>query len=137
MRKRTMLTACLALALLTSGAPASPIEAETGSSVRLSLNGSPVEFSAKPRLVGSTLMVPLRDLSDALGVTVEWKEDTHTATAVKGDRGIQLTAGSATATRQGTQVLLEEAPIQAEGGSRWFPCAFSANHLILMCIGTA
>ncbi|MDQ1909817.1 beta-propeller domain-containing protein [Paenibacillus sp. GD4] len=124
MRKRTMLTACLALALLTSGAPASPIEAETGSSVRLSLNGSPVEFSAKPRLVGSTLMVPLRDLSDALGVTVEWKEDTHTATAVKGDRSIQLTAGSATATRQGTQVLLEEAPIQAEGGKLLVPLRF-------------
>lgn len=73
----------VALTLLASSVPAQQMQAETEKTVGLSLNGESVRFSIQPRLIQNTLMVPLRELSEALGVTVQWNERERTAIAAK------------------------------------------------------
>ncbi len=83
MRKTTLLSCMVALTLLASSVPAQQMQAETEKTVGLSLNGESVRFSIQPRLIQNTLMVPLRELSEALGVTVQWNERERTAIAAK------------------------------------------------------
>lgn len=122
-----IVTGVLALALVTSGAPAGlPYEAQAAQeshSIAVSLNGQPMALSVPPRLAGSTMMVPLRDIGEALGVEIRWQEGSQTAEAAKDGRSIQMTAGSREAVRDGQTVLLDEAPL-LEGGKLLVPLRF-------------
>ncbi|TVY06664.1 beta-propeller domain-containing protein [Paenibacillus cremeus] len=116
MRKTPFLGGILALSLLASTAPgATSLAVAQAAPIALILNGSPVTFTVAPQLVGSTMMVPLRDLSEALGVTVDWDETDQTASASKGERSIQLTVGSKEAKRNGQSVVIGEGPQIANG----------------------
>lgn len=111
MSKNKLWAASLLAAALLAGTIPAAAHASSGQGFSLSLNGGPVRFSVEPQLVNSTLMVPLRDVSTALGVTVQWEQATQTATAVKSGRSIRLTVGSTTAYRGDTAVTLGEAPV--------------------------
>ncbi|CAG7625394.1 hypothetical protein PAESOLCIP111_02721 [Paenibacillus solanacearum] len=112
MKKSTLVATLLAMTLLTSAAPVQPSKAaSTEGGIAVQLNGSPVRLAVAPRLVGSTLMIPLRDISESLGVTIAWDEAQQTVTAAKGDRIIRLTAGSKEAIRGSAAVQLEESPL--------------------------
>lgn len=115
MRKKTLISCVLALSLLASGVPAVELQAETEQAVQLNLNGELVRFSTPPRLTQSTLMVPLRELSEALGGTVLWNENERSAEAVKGDLRIKLIVDSKQAYRAGSAVTLDEAPVLDNG----------------------
>lgn len=112
-KNQSWMARLLVISLLAGAIPAAA-QAQTEQGISLSLNGGPVRFSVEPQLVNSTLMVPLRDVSTALGVTVEWEQAAKTATAVKGERSIQLTVGSTTAYRGDTAVTLAEAPVTVQ-----------------------
>lgn len=105
----------VALTLLASSAPAQNMQAETEKGVHLSLNGESVRLSTLPRLTQNTLMVPLRELSEALGVTVQWNESERTAIASKGERNIKLSLDSKQAYRGSTPVTLDAAPVSEHG----------------------
>lgn len=115
MRKTTLLSCMVALTLLASSVPAQQMQAETEKTVGLSLNGESVRFSIQPRLIQNTLMVPLRELSEALGVTVQWNERERTAIASKGERNIKLSLDSNQAYRGSTPVTLDAAPVSDNG----------------------
>lgn len=110
-----MLSCLMALTLLASSVPAQKVQAETESGVRLSLNGESVRLSTLPRLTQNTLMVPLRELSEALGVTVQWNDRERTAIASKGEQNIKLTLDSRQAYRGSTPVTLDAAPVSDNG----------------------
>nr|WP_210023360.1 MULTISPECIES: beta-propeller domain-containing protein [unclassified Paenibacillus] len=105
----------VALTLLASSVPVQTMQAGTEKAVKLSLNGEPVQLSTLPRLAQNTLMVPLRELSEALGVTVQWNESERTAEASKGNRTIKLTLDSKQAYRGSTAIPLDEAPTADHG----------------------
>lgn len=116
MKKKLSLACLLACTVLCSGATLPQAKgSDNSTSVELQLNGRAVTFSSMPRLIDNTLMVPLRDLSEALGVQVEWNEQTQTATAKKDDRQIGLTLGNTQALRQGRPIQLDTAPRMEEG----------------------
>nr|WP_204343521.1 beta-propeller domain-containing protein [Paenibacillus elgii] len=122
----------LALTLLTSVSPAPlSVAADMGQAIALTLNGQPVSLSVQPRLIGSTLMVPLRELSDALGVKVQWDEAERSATATKADRSIKLRVDSKEAFRGSEAVTLDEAPTLDNGNIlvplRFFSESFDFN----------
>ncbi|MFH5185504.1 stalk domain-containing protein [Paenibacillus sp. TAB 01] len=125
MNKMWSLSCLLACTVFTSGASlpsaAEPDSADPG--IKLQLNGQAVSFSCMPRLIDSTLMVPLRDLSEALGVQVEWDEATQSATATKADRSIRITAGTVQAERRNQPVQLDTAP-RMEAGKLYVPVRF-------------
>ncbi|KPV59041.1 hypothetical protein QJ48_13215 [Paenibacillus sp. A3] len=132
MQKRTLFAGMLALTLLTSVSPAPlSVAADTGQAIALTLNGQPVSLSVQPRLIGNTLMVPLRELSDALGVKVQWDEAERSATASKADRSIKLRLDSKEAFRGSEAVTLDEAPALDNGNIlvplRFFSESFDFN----------
>ncbi|WP_010491490.1 beta-propeller domain-containing protein [Paenibacillus elgii] len=132
MQKRTLFAGMLALTLLTSISPAPlSVAADTGQAIALTLNGQPVSLSVQPRLIGSTLMVPLRELSDALGVKVQWDEAERSATATKAERSIKLRLDSKEAFRGSEAVTLDEAPALDNGNIlvplRFFSESFDFN----------
>ncbi|WP_088834335.1 beta-propeller domain-containing protein [Paenibacillus tyrfis] len=132
MQKRTLFASMLALTLLTSVSPAPlSVAAETGQAIAVTLNGQPVSLSVQPRLIGNTLMVPLRELSDALGVKVQWDEAERSATASKTDRSIKLRLDSKEAFRGSEAVTLDEAPALDNGNIlvplRFFSESFDFN----------
>ncbi|MDF2961526.1 MAG: beta propeller protein, partial [Paenibacillus sp.] len=123
MKKGLPLACLLAFTLFLSGASQPSAETESRSGIRLSLNGQAVTFSSMPMLTGNTLMVPLRDLSEALEVKVNWDENAQSATAVKGDRSIKLTMDSEDAFRGEQPIRLESAP-RLESGKLFVPLRF-------------
>ncbi|MBU7318012.1 beta-propeller domain-containing protein [Paenibacillus oleatilyticus] len=133
MQKKTLFAGMLALTLLTSVSPAPlSVAADTGQAIiALTLNGQPVSLSVQPRLIGNTLMVPLRELSDALGVQVQWDEAERSATATKADRSIKLRLDSKEAFRGSEAVTLDEAPALDNGNIlvplRFFSESFDFN----------
>lgn len=125
MKKMWSLSCLLACTVFTSGtslsSAAEPVSSEPG--IKLQLNGQAIAFSSMPRLIDNTLMVPLRDLSEALGVQVEWDEAAKSASAKKADRSIRITAGTVQAERQNQQVQLDTAP-RMEAGKLYVPARF-------------
>lgn len=115
MRRTTLLSCMMALILLASSVPVQTMQAETEKAIKVSLNGKPIQLSTLPRLAQNTLMVPLRELSEALGVTVQWNESERAAAASKGDLTITLTLDSKQAYRGDTAVTLDEAPTADRG----------------------
>ncbi|NHN31293.1 beta-propeller domain-containing protein [Paenibacillus agricola] len=110
MKKALTLVCLLAFTVFSFGASAPSAATETGSDIGLSVNGQTVTFSSMPLLIDNTLMVPLRDLSESLGVAVDWDGTAQSTKASKGDRKITLTIDSVQASRGDAAVKLEAAP---------------------------
>lgn len=127
MKNKTMLAGVISftmiLALLGSAAPQA-VTSAAASDIGMSLNGQTVTFSSAPEMSGSTLMVPLRDLSVALGVTIQWNSTTRTASASKDGQSIELTAGSLDAKRGNEAVKLEASPYISTNGKMMIPLRF-------------
>lgn len=144
MKKRSLFTGILALTLIAAVSPAPSTQADTvsdgagtvaqvggGSAIAVLLNGKQVSLSVSPQLVGSTLMVPFRELAEALGVKVDWNEPESAITADKGEQTIRLKIGDKNAERGGKPVVLEEAPPLINGKAlvplRFFSESFDFN----------
>jgi inhibitor of cysteine peptidase len=110
MKKTLTLVCLLALTVFTFGASAPSATTEAGSDIGLSVNGQTVTFSSMPFLIDNTLMVPFRDLSESLGVQIDWDGNAQSAAAIKGDRTIKLTINSVQALRGEATVKLDAAP---------------------------
>ncbi|TDF95830.1 beta-propeller domain-containing protein [Paenibacillus piri] len=123
MKKVLPLACLLAVTLFSSGASMPSAATEIQPEIGLSLNGQAVAFSSRPVMEGNSIMVPLRDLSEALGVQVDWNEGGQTASAAKGERSIKLTLDSVQATRGDQPVTLEAAP-KLEDGKLFVPLRF-------------
>lgn len=65
--------------------------------VSVQLDGERVRFDTAPRIIDDRVMLPVRAVFEAMGMTVDWDEATQTAIGIKGHRRIFLTLGSATA----------------------------------------
>ena len=58
-------------------------------------NGTQLTFDVPPQIINDNTMVPMRAIFEAFGATVEWDNDTNTASAYKDDRFVRLTIGDA------------------------------------------
>lgn len=108
-KKLAALTMALALTAIpaVSGIPAA---AGAEADYAIVIDGAAVAFDPPPRLSGDTMMVPLRSIADALGITLDWSDSTRTIAAVKGDTSVTLTIGSPNAERNGKPIRLAAAP---------------------------
>ena len=67
------------------------------SSVRVYYNGTPISFNTygqNPEIVDGRTLVPLRSIFEAMGVEVEWDNDTRTAVASRDGLTIKIQIGS-------------------------------------------
>ena len=79
--------------------------------IRVTLNGRELTLDADPIIADDTTLIPLRNVLEELGLTVDWDETTQTVTAAKDDVDLSLRIGSTAAKANGKDVTLLTAPI--------------------------
>ncbi len=95
----------------------------------ININGEVVEVET-PYIAGvGVTLVPMRVISEAFGAEVNWDGDTKTVTVVLGDKTIVVTIDSKTATVNGEEMALEEAPELTENGFTMIPLRFISEQL--------
>ena len=118
---RISIAGMVALFLLATIAPGS-------AAPRVEVNGVPVSFTAAPIQLNDTILVPMRDICQALGAQVSWQASTETATATRGATNVRLTIGEDTAWVDGRSVALD-VPAMYFRGSTMVPLAFISKAL--------
>ena len=79
--------------------------------IRVTLNGRELTLDADPIIADDTTLIPLRNVLEELGLTVDWDESTQTVTAEKDDTNLSLQIGSKAAKANGKDVTLLTAPV--------------------------
>jgi hypothetical protein len=64
----------------------------------------------EPVIQNGSLLVPLREIFEELGASVEWDETTKGIKAVKGKTVVQLTVGKKAAVKNGSNIEMAIAP---------------------------
>ena len=85
------------------------------SKITVMLNDKEISFSVMPEITNSRTMVPMRELFEKLGATVDWDGDTQTVSAKRGAQRVTLQIGSSTAAVNGKQTTLDAAPYITNG----------------------
>lgn len=70
--------------------------------VNVTVNGIPVDMEGV--IVDGRTMIPVRGVFEKLGYTVEWDNETKTATLTKGKNQVVMTNGESYFTYNGTQI---------------------------------
>lgn len=70
--------------------------------VNVTVNGIPVDMEGV--IIDGRTMVPVRGVFEKLGYTIEWDNETKTATLTKGENQVVMTNGNTYFTLNGTQI---------------------------------
>lgn len=89
-------------------------------SIRVFINGTPVEFDQPPVIVNDRTLVPFRTVFEALGAEVGWDEATQTVTGTRQGRVITLQIGGSEMLVDG-QIKYLDVPAQLLGGRTLIP----------------
>jgi len=79
------------------------------------LDGRPLTFEVPPRTINDRIMVPLREIFQALGAAVDWNADTQTVMATKDGVVVVLTIGSTSPTVNGSNVAIDQPGVVING----------------------
>jgi len=118
----------------TTSTPAAPTDttspaATTTDGIRVSLNGNALRFGEQqPVIANGSLLLPLRELVDALGGTINWDATTRTVSLLVEDTKVALPIGKTTATVNGEQVTIRT-PADILGGRTVVPVRFIVETL--------
>lgn len=97
--------------------------------IKVYLNGAELTFDSAPTIQNDTTLVPIRAIFEALGMEVQWDENTQTVTAQSDGVTLMLTIGSKTASRNGKEIGLLTAPVISGEGRTLVPVRFIAESL--------
>ncbi|WP_411347405.1 family 10 glycosylhydrolase [Paenibacillus sp. WLX2291] len=100
------------------------------SNIQIVLDGKTIQGDAAPYITSDSnvTMVPLRLISENLGATIGWNQQTSTVTINSGKNKLVLTSGQPTATVNGTSVSLDTS-VQMKGGRVMVPLRFIGEGL--------
>jgi hypothetical protein len=124
----------VALTLAGTGLPATlpGVEmhsiAQAASAVRVHLNGQPLRTAVPPMELNGRTVVPMRDIFEALGATVQWDGSSQSINAQKGLTTVNLQINNRWAQLNGTRVMLDQAPMLYRG-STMVPLRFVSEAL--------
>jgi len=133
-----LLTITLLLGLATTGS-ALPTHASESASlpervIKLRLDdraaavdGVPVTLSTAPMLLNGITMVPLRFITDSLGVDLIWDPSTRNISISSSDKQIELTVDKSTALVNGSEVQLDQ-PAVIRNQATLVPARFIAEN---------
>ena len=79
-------------------------------SIKVVLNGTELSFDVPPQLINDRTMVPMRKILEALGVTIEWDDDTQMVTARKGETVIVMQIDNPVISVSGEEITLDVPP---------------------------
>ncbi len=89
-------------------------------SISVTVNNTPITFDQNPLIINGRTLAPVRAIFEALGATVEWKNDTREVISTKGDVTITMAIDSTTMYKNGNPITLDVAP-QIIGGRTLVP----------------
>ncbi|CAM3985833.1 GDSL-type esterase/lipase family protein [Paenibacillus alkaliterrae] len=81
-----------------------------GVPISVVINGKELISSYKPVLLENRTFVPLREITEALGATVDWNSAAQTATIVQDGRTVDITIGAAAISVNGVKTKLNAQP---------------------------
>jgi len=110
---RNMMLVAALVALGASGATAKPHAHAKTNPVTMTINGTPLSIDPAPRYVHGRLLVPVRRILEALGLSFE-RVGNHIETQA-GAKKIWLVPGSVRASIDGKQVMLDSPPLELKG----------------------
>lgn len=110
----------------TNSKKTTPNKGYTTVDITLIVNGSIVPLDQKAVIVNGTVLIPLKNMFDALGATLEWDQSTKKITAYKGDTTVELTVDSTAARKQDKALTLQAKPIVINGYTM-VPARFAAE----------
>lgn len=96
--------------------------------VNVKLNQKYLEFDTAPRVINERTMVPMRNIFEEIGATVEWNQDTQTVKSRKGEDTIEITIGSKKVKVNGKEILLDVSA-QAINARTYVPVRFISEAL--------
>ncbi len=96
--------------------------------INVSVDGEKLQFDVQPQIIEGRTLVPLREIFEALGSTVNWDAETKTAIGLRGDIKISLPIGKNTALKNGKIIELD-VPAQIIDGRTLVPVRFIAESL--------
>ncbi len=110
-----------------------PVPTAAAAGIQVTLDDKALSFSdAQPLMRNDRTFVPFRAIFESMGASVSWDNASHTVTAKRGDRTIQLTIGrkSCSVSRSGADrsFVTDAAPF-IEGGRTYVPVRFAAQAL--------
>lgn len=109
---RTPLAVILALIVLLSF---SSLGLAAERSIEVDLDGTTLKFDQNPVKLNNRVLVPLRAIFEALGAKIEWKAETQTIKANKGDIKVQIAIGATESFINGKPYILDQPPIILNG----------------------
>ncbi|NLK37249.1 MAG: trypsin-like serine protease, partial [Epulopiscium sp.] len=118
---RVLFTFCMALLFTMT----KNVSAENAISVYL--NQKPVTFSASPIVRDNRVLVPARDMFEAMAYQVNWNHATDTVSITKDITTITLKIGSNIALKNDVSIPLDVAPINFNGKT-YIPLRFVAEN---------
>jgi mono/diheme cytochrome c family protein len=92
------------------------------------VDGKKLSFPEPPRNIKGTVLVPLREIFEALGAKVSWDGKTKTVKATKQNITVTLTIGKSVATVNKKSVKLSQ-PAQLINGKTFVPLRFVSESL--------
>lgn len=96
--------------------------------IGVTIGGEYLDFDVTPMMETGRVLVPMRQIFEALGADLTWDAETSTVTAVKGDTTITLTIGSAEALKNGKTITLD-VPAKLVNGRTMIPIRFISESL--------
>lgn len=79
--------------------------------ISVEVNGSPVEFDSPPVIINERTMLPIRAVSEQMGLKVSWNEADKTVTISNYVKKLQLTIDSTIMKDNGNDIALDTAPM--------------------------
>ncbi len=110
-----MIAAGLVVAIASTTSAAVTTPRQFNLDIKVLYNARQIASDVKPEVVNSTVFVPFRAVSDALGAQLAVTPDWKTITFAKGSRKVTVTIGSKTAVVNGKNVALTVAPYATKG----------------------
>ncbi|MFM9331688.1 stalk domain-containing protein [Paenibacillus mesotrionivorans] len=83
--------------------------------IRIRLDEREVLLPVYPTLLNNVTMLPMRNLFELLGASINWEAASQSVTGSKEGKKVSTTVGSTTAIVNGATVVLDEAPIIRDG----------------------
>jgi len=114
-RQLTKQSVYMAAALVVAGGSA--MAQSSDSSTRVEVNGRMLTTSVAPVQMNGRTLVPMRDIFEALGATVQWNPVTRGIVAQRGTTDVGLQIGNRAASVNNQRVALDQSPILLRGST--------------------
>ena len=129
-KKNFLLLAVIGILILLAVFPPAMAQTADSGDIKVILNGAEILFDTAPVICDGRTMVPMRAVFEALGMEVDWAEDTQTVTATNKDVTLTLAIGEPTVlkeTAEGEEVIPMDVVPAIKDGRTLVPIRFIAE----------